>query len=247
MFKLNNAMALEFLKVIKNMSRLRFVMMFLAVFCFVGTSVVAAPAHAGWLEFFFPELKKKEYDPWKTMKAPFADPDAVVDSVKEETGLGENSVPLEMPHRADAVITTWVEQNISDLLTYDAATYGAQYKEKAKVFNKDGLQEYVKFLNSQNIVTSLKSGQYDVRSFVQDVPIIVNKGDVDGHYQWLYQIKVMVSFVKVGLKSYKDIKGSDEISREFVLNVHVGRSESEVNDLGLLLEGWDGKLQTKEE
>lgn len=220
----------------------RFLMMVALGFVLAFSALSPQAAQASWLEFFFPMLKQKGPTPEETLTAPFADPDAIVDpDAIPSSGLGENSVPLHMRHRANSVITDWVEQTVSDMLVYDAATYTDQYKQKARAFDRAGLAEYVKFLNENNIVSSLKSGSYNVRSFVQDVPIIVNEGEVSGRYRWLYRVRVMVSLVKKDMASYKDANASETVSKEYTLNVHLGRvAEGGDKDLGVLVEGWSG-------
>lgn len=218
---------------------MRLTAIFFVLICMMVAFVGAPQAgHAGWLEFLFPELKQSANDPSKTLKAPFADPDAVIDPTVNKQGLGENATPINMRHRSSAVITKWMESTAADMLVYDAKDYGEQYKKKALAFDTAGLKEYVSFLNSESIVSSLKSGTYNVRSFVKDVPVIINEGEVAGRYRWLYRIKVMVSFVKTDMLSYKDSDTSDEVSKDYILTVHIGRSDKVKNEHGLLIEGW---------
>jgi hypothetical protein len=134
---------------------MRLIKIALAAMCitFVTLVLVAPqPAHAGWLDFFFPSVKKNEPDPSVTLRAPFADPDAVIDPTVNKSGLGENSTPLNIRHRSSAIISKWVETAVSDMLVYDAKSYEAQYKKKSSTFDGQGLKEYVQFLNDQNIV-----------------------------------------------------------------------------------------------
>lgn len=224
----------------------RFLMSFTLLLVFVPQ-----PASAGWLEFFFPQLRPKQINPMETMKAPFSDPNAIIDPTVNKSGLGENNVPISLRHRSNAVISKWVESIVSDMLAYDAKTYEQQYKANSALFDTTGLKEYVIFLNSQNVVSSLKSGIYNVRSFVRDAPIIINEGEVGGRYRWLYKVKVMLSFVKVGLQTYKGANEGDEISKEYTVVLHVGRSDkvkiNERNEHGLIIEGWSGELIVPED
>lgn len=201
---------------------------------------------SNWIEFLFPSLKKEGPDPAQTLQAPFADPDAVVVDDAHE-GLPENATPIHLSHRSDAAISEWVRKVIPDLLSYDADTYKKQYKVKSESFDKAGNAEYVKFLQDQNIIKSLSTGKYDVRCFVRDVPILMNEGPVGGRYRWLFQAKVMLSFIPKGLSDYKTVKDSDTITQEMVINLQAGRVPDVENEHGLLIEAWDGKiLRTRE-
>lgn len=223
------------------MKFVRTVVLGLPLFFFVLAGLMPQPAQASWLDFFFPQLKEKGPDPSKTLQAPFADPDAVIEPGADKDGLGENSTPLNLRHRSNAVIAGWVEKAVSDLLSYDAQKYNAEYKVKSKLFDKEGLLEYVRFLQQQKVVAALKSGQYNVRDFVKDVPILLNEGDVAGRYRWLFQVSVMVSYMKTDMKSYKDDAADNQISKDYTIYVHVGRSPDAKNEHGILIEGWELK------
>ncbi|MCB1782926.1 MAG: DotI/IcmL family type IV secretion protein [Alphaproteobacteria bacterium] len=216
----------------------------LSLFC-VGSIALPSEARAGsWLEFFFPSMQKRGPDPAETLKAPFADPDAVIDdTVADETP--ENSLPLDMSHRSDAIIAAWAQQNVSELLSYNADTYQKEYKRKSLLLDKHGNSEYVKFLQSKNILKTLGTGKYDVRCFVEDVPLLMNEGPVTGRYRWLFQVKVMLSYVPKGITDYKVTKEDDSITQEMVVNLQVGRVAGVKNEHGILIESWDGKVVRK--
>lgn len=196
-----------------------------------------------WWEFFFP-VERNLPDPSKTLQAPFADPNAVVDDEKtlSTSGLPDNSTPLDQAHRTDAAISKWIEGAVAEMLAYKSVSFKDDYKVKAKSFDHAGLREYIKFLEDQKIWSALATGRYDMNAFVVDTPILLNEGSVAGRYRWLFQTRVMITYTGAGQKSYKDVSGGGVSTMEMQVNVQVGRAEGVNNEHGLLFEAWNGKV-----
>lgn len=220
-----------------------FIVSLFVAFCLLVAT--PAPVRAdSWLDFFFPSLKKKEPDPADTLQAPFADPDAVVldpDQAGSE-GLPDNNTPLQMRHRPSADIAKWLETQIPDLFSYDSKNYKEQYKEKIKNLDTAGKAEYLKFLQDNNFLKTLDTGRYDVKTFIEDVPIVVNEGPVEGSYRWLFQLDVMVTYVQSGADYTKGLKDDQIINQKMNIFVQVGRVKGAKNEHGVLIETISGKL-----
>lgn len=213
----------------------------------------APPAQAGLLEFFFPSTRKKEYDPTYTMQAPFAvdeearqkqieqqsDPNAVRPATPKHA-MPENNTPLNQPHRDNKEISAWLTTATSEAMTFDQPDYKALLKKDEQYFNETGKTEYMKFLNDHNIIKVLESGKYDVRSFVQGQPLLLNEGAVNGVYRWLYEVPMMVSYMDRGAKSYKDL---EPVNQQLTLTVQVGRIGGVMEGEAIVIERWSGKAQ----
>ena len=212
------------------------------VLSMVAGSLYVPSAEAGWLrDFLFPTTSNQP-NPAETLKAPFANNDAVIEEL-DTTGRAENRTPLHLRHRTNDIITRWVQHNIPNMLSYEAVRYNDQYKEKIKIFNKTGSEEYVKFLQSSNFLTTLKTGSYDIVGFIKDYPVILNEGAVDNRYRWLYQLNVMVTYIASGVSNYSNVKDSDYISKEYVVNLQLGRTRDVDNEHGILIETWSAKVK----
>ncbi len=210
---------------------------FIVLFCFV---FVPMPAYAGWFDFLFPTPAPQGPNPSETLRAPFADQDAVIEDL-DASGQSKQITPLHLRHRTNNAITLWVQKIVPILLTYKADQYNQEYTQKIKFFNKSGASEYIQFLNDKNFLTTLKSGQYDITGFVQDYPIVMNEGPIDGRYRWLYQTSVMVTYLQHGANDYKVINDDDAISKTYVLTMQLGRSDVAGNEHGLLIDSWSIK------
>lgn len=215
--------------------RARFFVLLVGVMFSLGS--FASSAQAGWLDFLFPPAEEEGPNPAETLRAPFADPDAVIDDMDSVDNL-QNSTPLHQKHRTNSVMVRWLQQEIPTLLSYQSAGYVDQYNEKAKIFTKSGLENYVSFLHGRNYITTLKTGRYDITGFIQDYPIVINEGVVDGRYQWVFQTNVMVTYLEAGLEDYQQ-SSSESISQEYTVTFHVGRFEGIKNEHGILIDSWD--------
>ncbi len=215
---------------------MRFIVIFLcSLFVFVS-----APAHAGWFDFLFPTPSQQGPNPAETLRAPFADEDAVIEEL-DPSGQAKQRIPLFQRHRPNSTVTLWVQQTLPLFLSYKATTYNDEYAEKIQHFSKSGADEYIQFLKDYNFLTTLKSGKYDISGFLQDYPIVLNEGPIDGRYRWLYQANFMVTYIKSGVSNYKELNENDAISKEYTLTIQFGRTEDAPNDHDLLVESWSVK------
>ncbi|MBK9586473.1 MAG: DotI/IcmL family type IV secretion protein [Alphaproteobacteria bacterium] len=213
---------------------------------------ISSPAYSdSWLEFFFPSLKEKRPDPSETLQAPFADGDQVITAPSVEGVLGENSTPLHIRHRPSADIADWVEDTLPDLMSYSSAKYKEEYKFKVLNLSKTAKADYLKFLQDANFLKTLDTGQYDIKAFAEEIPIILNEGDVEGRYRWLYKVRMMVTYVTKGAKDYKIVQDSEAITQSMFVTVQVGRvktkdlpkyPEGVTNEHSVLIESFNVKI-----
>lgn len=204
-----------------------------------------------WWEFFFPSLKQKTPDPSETGVAEFAHSDDVVLTTKVDEGLPDNATPLEQRHRPSVEIEKWIETVLPDLLSYDAGDFKSQYGKKILPLDKNGQGEYYKFLEEKNFLKTLKTGRYDIKAFVQEIPMILSEGEVKGRYRWLYKTKMMVTYVAKGATDYRAVREDDTITQSIFVTVQVGRvpkeqlpklPEGQKNEHGVLIESFDAKV-----
>lgn len=217
------------------------IVMFYRLLAVCMIMLLPLPVQAGWLDFLFPAAPRHEGPhPAETLRAPFADEDAVVEDL-DDTGESRQMTPLHLRHRTNGIMTLWVQQTLPMFLTYQAKTYEQHYADTIKNFSQDGAREYTRFLSQKNVLTTLKSGTYDVAGVLQDYPVIINEGAVDNRYRWLYQVKIMVTFLRSGTTDYKNVNDNDVISRSYTLTLQLGRSKEADNEHGVFIESWSVK------
>ena len=217
-------------------------LLFLSFCIFLSVVAFTPNAHAGWLDFFFP-TEETGPDPSETLRAPFADEDAVIEDLDAQ-GNPDKAIPLEMRHRPNSVITQWVQMTVPYVLTYKAKTYEKEYGQKIVNFSKGGIDEYVAFLQGKNILRTLKTGRYNVTGILQDYPVIINEGAVDGRYLWLFKTDVLVTYFDSKLTQHpRSEDSSDAITQEYTITFQVGRNKGVPNEHGILIESWDVKVK----
>lgn len=205
-------------------------------FLFFGLAVClmfpSGAAQAGWLDFLFPKQDNTP-DPAKTLRAPFANQDAVIEDFNAR---GESMTPLHLRHRPSQVIVRWAQEVIPVLLTYEAGDYDQAYREKIQQMSQVGAQEYTEFLREENYLTTLKTGRYNVNGFISDYPLVVSEGTLEGRYRWAVQTNIMVTFMDSNARN----KDAEQITKEYNLTFQVGRSDKAVsNEHGVVIETWN--------
>lgn len=202
--------------------------------------ILIQPARAdGILEFFFPMLKDLGPKPAKTLEAPFADREQIKNA--DKLARPEDSVAQDLPHRTAAQVADWVTTKTSEALTYTDADYRLDLAKIQKDFTPEGYQQYTSFLASTELQPLITSGNYSLRSYVTETPLLLNKGPVNGGFKWLYEVTLIVSHMDRTVTNYKGSK-ADPINQKIVLNIQVGRTTDKNADNGIVIEHWNGKV-----
>ncbi|MGB0720187.1 MAG: DotI/IcmL family type IV secretion protein [Bdellovibrionales bacterium] len=208
---------------------------FAIVLCFICVPA----AQAGWLEFFFPSLKDQGPDPAQTLVAPFAAQEQEGEAQEKLDHLPVNAVPLDKPHRLTHEVTDWVMQNTGFVLNFPSEDPNQDFAAIAPLFDDFGRGQFTAFLTDNNIMKVIQTRRYAVRSYVDDTPLLLNEGAVEGRYRWLYQVPVVISYMDRAIQSYRD---GEAVNQKAMLQIQVGRSADAQNDDGLLFERWSGTI-----
>jgi hypothetical protein len=200
------------------------------------------PAQAGIMDFFFPQNRPP--DPSKTLVAPFAEPPAETTAAQPgaNPGLPENSTPLDYAHRPNVQIGQWATIAVSEALTFDKDDYQQEIEEHAQHFEATGKQQYITFLQDNSLIRVLETHKFHVRGFVQEAPLLLNEGAVDGSYRWLFQVPVMVSYMDRNMKNYKN-KTAEPVNQLITLTIQVGRAKDLTPGKDIAIERWSGRVQ----
>lgn len=193
-----------------------------------------APSQAGLLDLLFPTTKRDGPDPAKTLRAPFANDDVVIDAVDIDAA----GSPLHTRHRTNQVMTFWVRDAVSSLLSYGASDYNAQFRDKSDYLSGDARLEYIAFMRDEGYVNALQTGRFNITGVLQAEPILVNEGAVDNRYRWLYQGDVLVTFLPREAEGYDSVSANDTVSKTYTLTFQVGRSTEAQNEHGIFIETW---------
>jgi hypothetical protein len=221
---------------------LRVVFVFFVVFAVVPG--FASPAQAGWLEFFFPSLRNTVDQPSRTLVAPFAEQAQAIETLPTATSLPalpENKIPLDQAHRSPSEMAEWLMTSVSEVLTFKNANISDVLEKNKRHFDTNGQAQFIAFMNENNMTKVLETGNFNMHPFVQQTPLLLNQGVVDGRYRWLFEVPVMVSYLDRAAKGYT--KDTKPVNQEIVLTLQVGRTSDLSAGKDVVIERWTGKLR----
>lgn len=216
------------------------------MFCILMMGI--APAQAGILEFFFPSLRNLGPDPAQTLQAPFATPkQGPVQQGQppqaKAAPLPENYTPLDLAHRNSEQIAEWLVMTVSEALTFPAGEYQGVLDKTSPYFTAAAKQQYIAFLDDAKMMPVLQAGQYQIRSFVPEAPLLLNEGAIDKRYRWLFEVPVMVSYMGKNVSNYK--KNAQPVNQNLTLKIQVGRTVDHA-EIGkdIAIETWTGTVDS---
>jgi len=213
---------------------------FFLVLCGVFVLSFPAVSHAGIIDFLFPSLREEGYDPTKEMIAPFAVGQGVEEKEKLES-LPEGNVALSKPHRLSKDIGIWLMTAAGEAMNFDSGQAEARINELNHFFDTTGRNQYVEFLRDQKILSVVQDGRFNVRSYVNDQPLLLNEGIVNDRYRWLFKVPVVVSYLDKNMKTYA---GADaKLVQKASINIQIGRIKGDDKPDGLQIEQWSGQLE----
>lgn len=215
----------------------------------ITTGLLAAPpAHAGKSFFdvvtdLFDGDQPEEPDPSVTLQAPFAyDPNR---TIEKDAPLPVNAVPLNQPHRTAKEIGQWLMITTSDLLTFKAGDAEAEIKAESGYFAQTGEAQYREFLQANSMLQVINSGRFHMQAIVSDNPVLLNEASQGGIYRWLYEVPVIVSYIRVSGFSYKQ---ETPVSQKLNLTLQIRRIESDDSSFGgehgVVIEIWKGSVES---
>jgi len=211
----------------------------LGFFLVMACAVHSFAAHAGVLEFFFPSLKEEEYDPSKEMVAEFAAGSGVKDKEKLEQ-LPVDAVPLVNPHLLTEEIGRWIMTVGGEAMNFEAGAPISVIDSKTALFDATAKQQYMKFLADNNIQKVMESGRYNIMSYVNEQPLLLNEGVVANRYRWLFRVPVVMTYLDKNIKTYKG--NENGVIQNAILNIQIGRVIDAEHPDGLQIEQWSGKV-----
>ena len=201
----------------------------------------AAPAQAGFWEWVTGGPKDTDPNPAQTLIAPFADIRGQQDESTAEKfmRLPENQIPMDQPHRSKEQIKTWVVTHTSEAMSFLTGDIDESLALTKGDFSPAGREEYLAFMRRTALLQPLTGGDTTMRSVVREEPFLLNEGAVNGHYRWLYEVPLMVTYLPLAADGYLKTQA---INKAVVVQVQVGRSLATEDTEGLMIESWSGKI-----
>ena len=138
-------------------------------------------------------------------------------------------------HLSDTELKTWLTTIISEALTIANKDYYNAMFQLDQYFTDEGFKQYETYLENAKIPAFVQEGAYSVNVVVEEPPISLNSGSIDGAYRWLYQVPITLSFVPVNRAS------GEIVNQKLLLRVQVTRVFFAGNPNKVRLESWTVK------
>lgn len=216
---------------------------------------------------WFPALFGKKKDgpqPEETLVAPFAGADkkpegtvtySSADGRSYSVITGEDGKTYEVPtygggtraidggslavaHRRPEQIAEWLARATSEIFTTDSATYQNHLAHLGTGMSESGMADFTKFMQDSNILAELQTQGMRLQGYVEEMPLLLNEGPLNGRYRWLYEMPVKVTFIPRGTRTYKDMKDPTENTLNFIVQTQIGRVEKGPGDDNVVIETW---------
>lgn len=228
----------------------------------------AQPAQAAlpdYLAIWFPFWFAKKDDgpkPEETLQAPFAnsgsgqlsqDPQQPLDCADcaDDDKIPEYSVEnpdgddLSIPHRQASQIGDWLVRATSEIFTMDTQTYSQHMELLATGMSPAGLAEFQKFLIDSNVLAEMQNNDMVLKGFVDEAPLLLNEGALNGRYRWLFEMPVTLTFLKRTDPVYRKDTDVDSHTYHFIVQTQVGRINGVTTEDGVIIETWRVRQGTK--
>jgi hypothetical protein len=135
---------------------------------------------------------------------------------------GDDVADMSMPHRSQKEVADWIVLALSEVLSMDYSTYVDHLKQLQIGMDDNAVGQLEGFMQSSNVLDTMKNQNLVLRCYIEEQPLLLNKGPVDGRYRWLFDVPVVLSFLPPGAKSYEKTQASVSI-QHVIIRIQIGR------------------------
>jgi intracellular multiplication protein IcmL len=96
------------------------------------------------------------------------------------------------PNLSDTAVLSWVNRVVPQIYTMNFLNYRQVLTEKEKYFTIPGWGSFLQGFSAT--INQIQQGQYDVHAAPSDVPVVTQKGVLQGKGMWQVQIPLIVSY-----------------------------------------------------
>ncbi len=103
-------------------------------------------------------------------------------------------IPLNQPDLKDSALISWVSKAAADVMTFGFHDYQRRLQEASVYFTRSGWQSFSSALEKARIIEAVEKNQQIVTAAPQRAPIILKQGLVNGIYQWVVEMPLIVTY-----------------------------------------------------
>ncbi|MCB1533005.1 MAG: type IVB secretion system apparatus protein IcmL/DotI [Alphaproteobacteria bacterium] len=112
-------------------------------------------------------------------------------------------LPLNQPNLSTPALMSWVAQASTEVMTFGFNDYRRRLQESSRNFTRRGWESFTQALQASRLIETVENNQQVVTAAPQGAPILESEGLVNGRYQWIIQLPMVLSF-QSGAKTRSD-------------------------------------------
>lgn len=184
--------------------------------------------------FIFAFDMEKYNVPPEGMKAPFGNVGKAVGKFADTTSTRGG---LEMQNYSGREIGYRLTEVVAETLSFDKGNYVYNLGAMEKYFTPEGYAQYKQFLNGSQFQQTLQTQNLQSGAFVQQEPLELTSGAVNGVYKWLFEVPVTISFIPKDSETYRDGAVQPQ-NRNILLRVQFTRVQDANDPEAVKIETW---------
>lgn len=103
-------------------------------------------------------------------------------------------VALNQPNLSTPALMSWVAQASTEVMTFGFNDYRRRLQQASKNFTRRGWESFTQALQRSRIIEMVESNQQVVTAAPQGAPVLESEGLVQGRYQWVVQIPMVLTY-----------------------------------------------------
>jgi intracellular multiplication protein IcmL len=103
-------------------------------------------------------------------------------------------VALNEPNLSTPALMSWVAQACTEVMTFGFNDYRRRLQEASRNFTRRGWESFTQALQRSRIIEMVETNQQVVTAAPQGAPILESEGLVNGRYQWVVQLPLVVTY-----------------------------------------------------
>ena len=104
-------------------------------------------------------------------------------------------VPLSEPNLSSPALVSWAAQAATEVMSFGFTDYRRRLQSSSAYFTRKGWESFTEALQQARYIETLVARNQVITAAPQGAPILKQEGVVQGRYQWVVQIPMVLSFV----------------------------------------------------
>jgi intracellular multiplication protein IcmL len=103
-------------------------------------------------------------------------------------------VQLNQPNLSNPALMSWVAQASTEIMTFGFNDFRRRLQESSRFFTRRGWESFSTALQEARILESIEANSQVVTAAPSGAPILRSEGVVNGQYQWVVEIPMVLSY-----------------------------------------------------